>query len=179
MSNQKVLEIARKFVGLHEIKPNAQWTSKDIPNAAQLSDELIVLMKKTGWLPGWAYCAAFVDAVYREAFKDDKAKLAIIKKCISPAVMTTYKDSKKYFSLTPTPGCIFIMQMKNGGTGHCGIVGDSIKSDSFSTIEGNTGPGAAVAAKDREGDGIYAKARAMNFKHSDGLHLLGFIDFKF
>ena len=179
MSTQKVLEIATKFVGLYESKPNAAWSSKTLDNYDELSSQLIEMMERTGWQPGWAYCAAFVDGIYREAFKDDADKLAIIKKCLSPSVMTTFKDSKKYFTKTPTPGSIFIMQMKSGGTGHCGLVGNSIKSDSFSTIEGNTGPGPAVAAKDRDGDGIYAKARSLNFTHSDGLHLLGFIDFGF
>lgn len=177
--SKAVIDYAKRFVGLHECKPNTEWTSKSIPGCEALSEELIEIMSKTGWVKSWPYCAAFVDGVYREIYKNDPVKLAIIKKCLGPSVMTMFRDSKKYFTKTPTPGSIFIMQKASGGNGHAGLVGDAILKDSFSTIEGNTSPAPTTAAKDREGDGIYAKVRKLNFVHSDGLHLLGFIDFKF
>ena len=175
----KVIDIAKKFIGLNECKPNAKWTSKTIPNCDELSDELIHIMSKTHWMSGWAYCAAFCGGVYLEAYKDDALKLATLRKILTPSVMTTYANSKKYWTKSPTPGSIFIMQMGSGGNGHCGIVGDSILAGSFSTIEGNTSPSPLTPEADRNGDGIYAKVRKLNFVHSDNLHLLGFIDFKF
>lgn len=180
MSCKAVIAVAKKFCGLYECKPNAEWTSKSLPHPEVLSDQLVDLMKTTGWEPGWAYCAAFADAMYREAYKDDAEKLAIIKKCLSPSVMTTYKDSKKYFTKTPSPGAIFIMQHAQGGTGHAGIVGEHITSDTFETLEGNTSPSAAMSVEaDRNGDCITNKSRKLNFTPGPGLHLLGFIDFNF
>lgn len=175
----KVIEVAKRFVNLTECKPNAQWNSKTVANCDQLSVELLELMKQTGWTPPLPYCAAFVDGVYREAYKDEPEKLAIIKKVLTPSAMQSYNNAKAYWSKTPVPGCIFVMQMANGTTGHCGIVGESITKDSFSTIEGNTSPGPSSGERDRNGDGVYSKVRKMNFTHSDSLHLIGFIDFKF
>lgn len=175
----KVIELAKRYVGLHECKPNAQWTSKSIPDCDARSTELLEMMGKTHWQPSWAYCAAFVGGLYLEAYKDDALKLATLKKILTPSVMTTYINGKKYASKTPTPGSIFIMQMGTGGNGHCGLVTESILKDSFSTIEGNTSPSPLTAAQDRNGDGIYAKVRKLNFTHSDKLNLIGFIDFKF
>jgi hypothetical protein len=180
MSCKPVIEIARKFCGLYETKPNAEWSSKTLQNPSALSDELIAMMKTTGWEPGWAYCAAFADACFREAYKDDDLKLATIKKILSPSVMTTYAAGKKYFSKVPTPGSIFILQHGQGGTGHAGIVGENITTTSFETFEANTSPSAAMSVEaDRNGDCITNKSRSLNFTPGPNLHLLGFIDLNF
>ena len=176
MNMQKVIDVARKYVNLYEIKPNAQWTSKSNPSeAAKLSNHLVDLMESGGWEKGWPYCMAFVEAVYREALQDDPKALALVAKLLTPSAMMTYKNCKPYLTKTPTPGGIFIMQKAQGGTGHAGIVVSSDGSK-FSTIEGNTSPAATTAEQDRNGDGIYAKSRALNFTVTDGLHLIGFVD---
>lgn len=175
MNSDSIIKIAKRYVGLTESVANTKWTSKNLENSDALSDQLSKNMITAGWRPGWPYCMAFVKAVYMEAFAKDPAKLAFIKKAFTPAVMTSYNASKAYVSKTPTPGSVFIFQKGAGGNGHAGIVVD-VSDHSFSTIEGNTSPAPTSAEADRNGDGIYAKARKLDFTPSAGLHLIGFID---
>jgi hypothetical protein len=175
MNSDSIIKIAKRYVGLTESVPNAKWTSKTIANCDVLSDQLSKNMIAASWRSGWPYCMAFVKAVYMEAFAKDPAKLAFIKKAFTPAVMTSYNASKAYVSKIPTPGSVFIFQKGAGGNGHAGIVVE-VSDHSFSTIEGNTSPAAKTVEQDREGDGIFSKARKLDFTSSAGLHLIGFID---
>lgn len=175
---KKLLNALINTYGLFEAKANAKWTSKTIENSSELSKKLIHYMELGGWQSGWPYCMAFVKAAYLEAYEDDAEKTRIIKKMLTPSVMVSFKNCKNYVPkpAVPKPGTIFLMQNGRGSTGHAGIVGEIIKKDSFSTLEGNTSPSPATAEADRNGDGIYAKTRKLNFAASDGLHLIGFID---
>jgi hypothetical protein len=178
MSIKNVLSIGSKYVGLYETVPNAKWSSKSLKNPNELSDELLDIMGNTGWIPGWPYCAAFTKAVYMEAYKENPEAYAIIKKLLTPSVMVSYKNCRKYVSKEPTVGSIFLYQKGTGGTGHCGIVKE-IKKTGFLTIEGNTSPAPTTAEQDRNGDCITSKTRKLDFTSSSGMHLIGFIDFKF
>ncbi len=175
-TSEKIIKIAKKYINLTECKPNAEWTSNTIKECKTLSSELVTGMKKTGWASGLPYCAAFVEYVVCEALKDDAEKLAKVKKLLTPSVMQSYNGVKNLVTKTPTPGAIFFMQNGNSATGHAGFVGESVKADSFSTVEANTSPSPLTPEQDRNGDGIYSKVRKLNFVHSDGLHLLGFLD---
>lgn len=177
MNADKIISIAKQYVGLKECEPNAKWTSKSIPECDILSAQLCESMESAGWQKGWPYCMAFVKAVYLEAFKDEPLKKQLIKNLLTPSVMTSYQFCKKqgYFSKTPIPGSIFIMQKAGGGTGHAGIV-ESIDGKILHTIEGNTSPSPTSAEADRNGDGIYSKTRKLDFTVTSGLHLIGFIN---
>ena len=177
MDSAKIISVANQYVGLHEVKSNAQWYSPKISNSSDLSDCLVDGMDHCGWEAGWPYCIAFVYAVYREAFQGDPRWDELNKK-FTPSVLLTYKNFKSYFTKEPVPGSIFIMQKAQGGTGHAGIVAGPVNHSTliFPTIEGNTSPAPASAEADRNGDGIYTKTRHLTFAESQGLHLLGFIN---
>ena len=176
MNSDTIIKVARQYVGLTESIPNAKWTSKSIVNCDKISDHLCKAMTSAGWRSGWPYCMAFAKAVYLEAFTNDAAKVALIRKLLNASVMSSYANAKAYVSKDPTPGSIFIMQKGTGGNGHAGIVVE-VSDHSFNTVEGNTSPAPTSAEADRNGDGIYAKSRRLDFTKSSGLHLVGFIDF--
>lgn len=61
-----IIREASRFVGLREVRPNAQWDNPSTPGPdAVLVSELRVAMRPTPWQEGWAYCAAFCEAVIR------------------------------------------------------------------------------------------------------------------
>lgn len=71
----------------------------------------------------------------------------------------------------PEPGDIVIWNFVGTPSGHAGIVtGVSKDGKLLDTIEGNTGPEAAV---NREGDGVYKKVRSR--KGSSKMKVVGFI----
>ena len=151
----QIIDLATKYTGLHEVTSNASWSDPT------LSPELIAMFKAAGWQSGWPYCITFAKAIWMKAYADDAAKLAWIKKCLSPSVMGSYNNPQVRSMVTknPTPGSIFFFQHGQTGNGHAGLVVSSSGS-TMVTIEGNTSPGqAASVAQDRQGDGIYKKTR--------------------
>lgn len=61
---------------------------------------------------------------------------------------------------------VFIMDM-GGGKGHAGFAAGLLPGDLLLSLEGNTGPGPAAAAQDRDGDGMYER-RDRRFEDVDG-----------
>jgi hypothetical protein len=53
--------------------------------------------------------------------------------------------------------CIFVID-RGEGKGHCGFVLEVLPDGHMVTLEGNTGPGPAAPAEDREGDGVYQRS---------------------
>jgi hypothetical protein len=51
---------------------------------------------------------------------------------------------------------VFVLDM-GGGKGHAGFGVGLAENDQFVTLEGNTGPGPDVPARDREGQGFYRR----------------------
>ncbi|WAK01845.1 CHAP domain-containing protein [Methylobacter sp. YRD-M1] len=178
----RIIKIACQFEGLREVKSNTTW------NNALLTEKLLRVMKPTGWKPPQPYCMAFVQGVLIEALSLtpkshhhslrpvdplDVDTLWEVKTKLCPHVLTSYNNLKPQISKAPQVGSVFFMQKGKSASGHAGIVLEAHK-DHIVTIEGNTSPAPGSAEKDRNGDGIYRKKRALKFDKTDGLHLLGF-----
>ena len=109
----------------------------------------------------YAWCASFVSDVVVEAFtrKDggfiDGLGPPQFKG--SPAALGLLHKNPGLRIKKPEAGCIFVMD-HGAGKGHTGFV-VAVMPDGvhLHTIEGNTGPGPAAPAKDREGDGVYER----------------------
>ena len=174
----KIIAVARQFVGLHEVKSNAEWDNPATAGRDQAAEDLRLALKSVGWLAGWPYCAAFTEACWRLAYQQlgapDELRAQIAAK-LNPSVMDSFNNWKPEISNMPEPGAIFFMQMGKTYRGHAGIVVDP-NGDAFSTIEGNTSPMAGSAEADREGDGVFKKIRRLDFNPKSGLWLRGFLN---
>lgn len=176
---EKIISVASGFVGLQEVKQNAEWDNPSTAGRDGAAESLRKALKASGWLMGWPYCAAFVEACWRIAYTDLGAPAELLSRIatkLTPSVMQSYNnwipDSK---DTTPQPGAIFFMEMGRSGKGHAGIVIHR-NGDAFSTIEGNTSPMPGTAMADREGDGIFKKVRLLDFTQKSGLWLRGFLN---
>ena len=173
-----IVKHASIFVGLFETKANKEW-ARLVNGVQQEDNELEEVLKLVGWQPGWSYCAAFVEAVWRTAYKEVNAPKELqdlIASNLNPSVIKSYDNFKDRISQVPEPGSIFFMQKGFSGYGHAGIV---VSSDGakFATIEGNTSPGSGTAESERNGDGVYKRIRTLDFtKHTYNLHLIGFLN---
>lgn len=85
--------------------------------------------------------------------------------------MTCFRETPKSQRVVnyPARGAIVIWKHGNTDSGHTGVVCDT-DGDTFTTVEGNTGPESAV---NREGDGVYRKHR--NIHGSGSMKVQGFI----
>ena len=165
-----VLSKASEFVGLVETRSNARWSGK--------TDKIVEWMGSVGWQPGWPYCIAACEAVYKWAYsylgirEVYDASLASV---LSPHVMSSYRVAlaRKLLKLRPIPGAIALWSVNSArDTGHAGVV-EAVDGLVLKTIEANTSSG---KGDQREGDGFFRKLRsfALNEKRN-GLTLLGFI----
>jgi hypothetical protein len=179
LGNQIVREAGR-FVGLREVKPNAAWDNPKTPGPdAQLVLELKSLMRPSPWQEGWAYCAAFAEAMVRIAL----IRLAITPKeaakfldVMSPGVLVTFNRFKERKLISPNPAIGAIWLARHGSTaqGHAGIVTSrSLAAVNISTVEGNTSLDSRDPTQDREGDWI--TPRTFPTSGRGDLHTLGFI----
>lgn len=170
----EIIKVASYYQGMHEIQSNTAWSNKE------KSDRLVAAMHKAGWQEGWPYCASFVEAVLREAYANLKAPQTIqdlIAEKYTPSSITTATNFASKLTRVPEPGATFFMRLGDSWKGHEGICSSGVINGRFNTIEGNTSPAAgSSAALDREGDGVYAKNRALNLtKSSSILYLVGFL----
>jgi len=175
---ERIIAAATQFVGLHEVKANAEWDDPATSGKDQAAQDLRNALKASGWMLGWPYCAAFAEACWRIAYVGLGAPDAIQARIglrLTPSVMQSFNNWKGEISLVPEPGAIFFMQMGQGATGHAGIVVQA-SHEKFSTIEGNTSPQPGTAEADREGDGVFKKIRRLDFTPKTGLWLRGFLN---
>ena len=174
--SKKIIEVASDFEGMFEIKSNSVWSDPIH------SDELRLLLKKAGWKPGWAYCAAFVEAVWVKAYTDLGAPAHVINfiaKNMNPSVVSSFAnfDGHGLIKKEPVPGAVMFLQKGSTPRGHAGLVTayDS-KAKVYDTIEGNTSARAITAEQDRNGDGIFKKKRNLRYDKREGkLNLIGFL----
>jgi hypothetical protein len=173
-----VMRHAGRFIGLREVKPNADWDNPSTAGSDRaLVDELRSLMRSSPWEPGWAYCAAFCEGVVIAALRSLSATPEQIKRwqtTMTPHCVTSATNFSKLSLLSPTaiPGAIWLARHGQTSNGHAGIV-TSLRSVNMSTIEGNTSLDPSSDAKEREGDWITARIRPL--KGSGSLVTLGFI----
>lgn len=171
-----VLDVARDYLDLSEIAQNREWSDADA--SARLRR---LMMEEGSWEPGWAYCMSFVKATYVQGYLNAGADPDLVRKVarkLTPSVMTSYSNCMPLITRdVPKTGAIGFMRNGTSWNGHAFLVVLASPRSRMLTLEGNTMPAAGVDAKQREGDGIYARAdRRRDFTATKGLHLLGFLN---
>jgi len=176
MSNQNLVDIALKEVGVREVPINSN-------RGPRVED----FQKYVGaWLVGAAWCAAFVAWVFGQAYPG--ANPAGKQSSAVMGFWTRNAGREDFLRFTPAdvksgkykiePGDIFVLcndptkvdQVRVGRVkahvGHCGICeGNMLTATKFGTIEGNTNE-----AGSREGGGVYHRSRSL-----DEPKLVGFV----
>jgi hypothetical protein len=168
-----IRDTVRQYAGLFEVKPNQEWSDP------VKSKQLIARLKGVGWQLGWPYCMALVEAVVTEAYQlvgASPGMVALISRKFNPHVMTSWRNCFPMSqSQQALDGSVFFMRSGSTDSGHAGIVTFGTNY-MFQSIEGNTSDAPISGAADREGDGIYCKQRAIDFRPKSGLHLKGFLN---
>jgi hypothetical protein len=151
--DERCIAIARTYLGVRENPPKSN-RGPDVDRFIRVGGGL------TPEGNHYAWCASFVSDVVVEAFtrKDggfvDSLGPPQFKG--SPAALSLLSKNRALRLRAPTPNCIFVMD-HGGGKGHTGFVVELMQNGRLHTIEGNTGPGPAAPAQDREGDGVYER----------------------
>jgi hypothetical protein len=169
MTKETIVKTANSFIGQEEITGNQGFKDNQFEE----------LMEAVGWDEGQAWCAYFVELVWKLSYVQQPLIVKELDMIMSGSVLSTWTAFKKSSWVTdqiPEPGAIAIWQSyKNGkGTwrGHTGIVSDLIEGGfkGFHTIEGNTNDKGG-----REGYIVAKKKRRANFSATSGLVLKGFV----
>lgn len=174
-----IIREASRFIGLREVRPNADWNNPATPGPdAALVQELRAMMRPSPWQPGWAYCAAFVDGVVCKALEalqpgSSKKFTALF----GPHCMSNVRAfrGRSLFSRLPAPGAIWLARHAQTDNGHAGIV-TAVRDAmgiSMATIEANTSLDPSTPAQEREGDWITTRVRLD--KGTGSLRTEGFI----
>lgn len=166
-----IIDIAKSYIGIKEIPGNMGWEDKKFQS----------LMESVGWSHTQAWCSYFVELVWKQAYKDNKALTLKLDTLFNAGALKTYDNffNDKTFRVDKhcTPGSMVIWQYYVNGKptwkGHAGIVISEISEHQFKTIEGNTN-----ASGGREGIEVAEKIRLLNFEARTGLVLRGFIHAK-
>lgn len=175
---QGIIRHASRFIGLREVKPNANWDNPSTPGPDRaLVDELRSLMRQSPWEEGWAYCAAFAEGMVLAALRSLAATPAQIKRwqqTMTPHCVTSAGNFRKLglLSANAEPGSIWLARHGSTSNGHAGLV-TTVRGLSMATIEGNTSLDPSTSAKEREGDWITNRIRFL--KGSGTLNTLGFV----
>ena len=178
LPGEKIVEVATRFLHLQETTSNAVWDDPSTPGLDASASDLRKLLEGTGWQAGWPYCAAFCEAVWRQAYVELEASAILVQriaKRLTPSVMASFKNWEGQISTVPKPGALFFMQKGDSWQGHAGIV-VRLGKDIIATIEGNTSPDPKDATVDREGDGVFRRVRSLSFTKRSGLWLRGFLN---
>lgn len=161
----KAVEVALKYVGQKEMEGNVFSDASDFGKK----------LHGAGQKDGMAWCALFVEMVFKEAYPE---RFAEFDKLFSASAVQTYKNFQKgggyMFNQLPKEGNIVIWQKYVDGKpqwqGHAGIVYQLKSSWEFTSIEGNTNE-----AGSREGTSVQIKDRKVLKDVWNGLKVLGFI----
>lgn len=170
-----IIREASRFIGLREVRPNAEWNNPATPGPdTALVSELRAMMRPSPWQPGWAYCAAFVEGVVVRALREQAPKFAAL---FGPHCMTNVRAfrSRELLFAQPVPGAIWLARHGHTDQGHAGIV-TAVRDGmgvSMSTIEANTSLDPGTPAQEREGDWITTRVRMA--KGAGSLVTQGFI----
>lgn len=159
-----ILREASRFTGLKEVRPNAVWDDPKTPGPdTALSNELRRIMKPAPWQEGWAYCAAFPEAIVHQSLIRLGAtpeQITRFTQLHGPHVMTNVRAFRKagLIDQRPSPAALWLARHGTTDRGHEGIVVVP-EGQRMSTIEANTSAGADIPAKEREGDWITNRIR--------------------
>jgi len=168
MINESIAKIAAGYVSQKE-KPG---------NSGFYDEEFEQKMIAVGWRKHYAWCAFFVELVWREAYgKVNSVIECDLRELFSPSAVDTFYNFKrndtygKYVSKKPVVGSLICWRYGDGWQGHIGIV-EKIEGKELITIEGNTN-----SQGGREGIEVARKRRLLNFDFANNkLNLLGFIN---
>lgn len=178
--SERIIATALHFVNLVETKSNAEWDDPSTPGVDSRARELRAALIAAGFSQGQPYCMAFAEGVWRIAYAEASAPVAIqarIKSLLCPHVMTSFRACRTagLISTTPIAGAIGFMQKGASDSGHAFIV-RAVADGYLRTIEGNTSPAPGSAAADREGDGVFEKQRRFSLSRTSGLWIRGFLN---
>lgn len=138
---EKTIEIARSYLNVREV------------GGANRGPDVERFLATVHVPPGNSWCAAYVTTCIYEAtavvggppqFKGSAGALHLLD--VNPNLRLT----------TPEEPCVFVLD-HGQGKGHTGYLVELLPDGHFRSVEGNTGPGQAVPAKDRNGDGVYER----------------------
>jgi len=172
MIQQRIIDIAKSFIGMQEIQGNMGFKNTYFE----------YLMEETGWQKNQAWCAYFCELVWKITYQEiSPDTISILDKLFAAGAVKTFNNFKEselfMVDKHPEPGAIVIWQnWKNNlpnWTGHAGIVTSIINDNQFDTIEGNTN-----SKGGQEGIEVTKKVRRLNFDARNGLVLKGFIHAK-
>ena len=164
----QILHTAIDFLGKKEIPGNMGFVDHDFQGK----------MKEVGWEMGQAWCAYFVEMVWRDVYKKYSLKtdqaLDKLFSALAVANYTNFRKDKRFTCNTqPEIGSVVIWQKYQSGKpdwrGHAGIVIGSVPGG-FISIEGNTN-----SQGGREGMEVAMKHWEIDFNVTNGLRLKGFI----
>lgn len=175
---QKIVAIARSYVGQEEIPPNAGF--KDPAFAGK--------MIRAGFVKGDSWCAIFAKMVWLEAAGNDTALRSLIMRLLSPSALTTYyqcaHDGSFKVGDEPRPGAIVVFKHGTDPGGHLGHEGICTNGpgfflsqgnyfNGFTSVEGNTTPNDPNA---RSGGITAEKTHELHLSpNPTGLNIIGFI----
>ena len=167
-------------MGLKEVKPNANWDNPSTPGLdLDLVKELRDRMRQAPWQEGWAYCAAFAEAMIVAGLEQCQAtpeQIQRFAKVMSPHCMTSFRAFKELGLIhdTPTAGSLWLAQHGSTDQGHAGLVIRTEDTSRMMTIEANTSSDPnASGAQQREGDWITQRIRQRT--GAGDLHTRGFV----
>lgn len=175
----EIIRQAEAFQNLKEVVPNKKWDNSATPGPdSVLNARLTEVMESAGWEAPWAYCAAFAEGMIILALRQlgcQPGQYARLRKLIQPGVMNTVRalSSVQALSAQPVPGALWLARHGNTDKGHAGIVTSARGNGLMSTIEGNTTSDFKDSASDRQGDGIFPRAR--NVAINGNLKTMGFL----
>ncbi len=145
----EILPIARSYLFVRET---------DGPND---SPDIRQWLAHVGIKKPAAYCAAFCSwCVYAAsgrvpctpAFRPSAGALRLLER--NPGLLVAPADAP---ALLADGHPLIFVQDHGKGLGHAGLAIATVDGTTFNSIEANTGPGPAVAAKDRDGQGVFAR----------------------
>ncbi len=165
-SGEYIVQIARKYIGIRELKNNSGWSDKVFQQR----------MVDVGWKVGESYCVYWAELVWKEAYALHPKMLKRLDELFSGSATRTHKNfslATNEFKIHPTipvPGALALWRFGNTWMGHAGIVTGPTRPR-FNTVEANTN-----ASGGREGVEIAAKTRLIGQPlRAKGLNLLGFV----
>jgi hypothetical protein len=142
----ETLALARSYLHVREVSPNS-------------SPEIDKWLAFTHCHPGDPYCASYASycigkaaVTTSPAFLPSAGALRLLKR---NEELKVSHDEARVLLAAGIP--LVFIQDHGGGKGHAGFATGLVDDGHFSSLEANTGPGPAVAAKDREGDGVYER----------------------
>lgn len=169
MIHQRIVEIAKSFIGMQEIPGNMGFKDERFQE----------LMIETGWQKGQAWCSYFAELVWKIAYQEINPEfIPKLDKLFAAGAVKTFQNFKDAcifpVDKKPEPGAVAIWQTWKDNqpfwTGHAGIVISITGPNEIATVEGNTN-----SKGGREGIEVAEKRRRLSFDVTNGLCLKGFI----